>query len=203
MSVLPGPGSPDPANELATTVGRNLRRLRTKQGYSLERLATASGVSRAMLGQIENGKSIPTIAVVWKIATALGVPFATLTAIEQGVGPQVLRREKAKILTSDEGRFSSRALFPFDSERTTEFYELRISPHHTVRSDAHAAGTVENLIVTQGAVEVGVGRDRPTVLGEGDALLFQADVDHSYRNLQATDAVIYLVMNYVNRVGGG
>jgi DNA-binding XRE family transcriptional regulator len=48
--------SPD---ELSIIVGSNLRRLRRRQGHSLERLAQLSGVSRAMLGQIETGK--PTI----------------------------------------------------------------------------------------------------------------------------------------------
>ena len=54
----------DPIAELSVTVGRNLRRLRVKQGYSLERLAKQSRVSRAMLGQIETGKSVPTIGLL-------------------------------------------------------------------------------------------------------------------------------------------
>lgn len=202
MPPLASSENSDGVADLAATVGRNLRRLRTREGHSLERLASASGVSRAMLGQIENGKSVPTISVLWKIATALGVPFATLTAIEHRRGLSVFRREKAKILSSDEGLFTSRALFPFDAERNTEFYELRIAANHTVQSAAHAAGTVENLIVTQGTVEVVVGKERATLLGEGDAVFFQADVDHIYRNLRASEAVLYLVMSYVRPVGG-
>lgn len=202
MASLPAPQEAEPPADLALTVGRNLRRLRTRQGHSLERLAAASGVSRAMLGQIENGKSTPTIAVLWKIATALGVPFATLTALAQERGISVFRREKARILSSDEGAFTSRALFPFDAERNTEFYELRIAANHTVDSDPHAPGTIENLIVSQGTVEVGVGRERAILLGEGDAIFFCADVPHSYRNLRASEAVLYLVMTYVSPVGG-
>ena len=59
-------------------VGANLRRLRNQRGLSLERLAQISGVSRAMLGQIELGQSAPTINVLWKIASALEVPFSAL-----------------------------------------------------------------------------------------------------------------------------
>ena len=36
--------APDAVPELAILVGRNLRRLRTRQGYSLERLAKVSGL---------------------------------------------------------------------------------------------------------------------------------------------------------------
>ncbi len=123
----PGPeGSPD----LPAILGRNLRRLRTRQGHSLERLAKVSGVSRAMLSQIENGKSTPTIGLLWKIATALGLPFATLLDSQQVRGTIVLRRDKAKILGSSDGKFTSRALFPFDGERKVEFYELHLAPRH-------------------------------------------------------------------------
>lgn len=192
----------DPADEVALIVGANLRRLRTRQGHSLERLAKISGVSRAMLGQIENGKSAPTISLLWKVANALGVPFASLTSAQHANGASVLRRDGAKVLTSSEGRFSSRALFPFDTERRVEFYELRLAPHHTETADPHVPGTVENLIVTQGAVEIVVGREAPRLLEEGDAILFQADVPHRYRNMRAIEAVMYLVMTYVNPVGG-
>lgn len=57
---------------LATT----LRTLRHQRGWSLSRLAEISGVSKAMLGQIERNESSPTVATLWKIATGLNVPFS-------------------------------------------------------------------------------------------------------------------------------
>ena len=56
----------EPSTDLAPVVGKNLKRLRTERGLSLERLAQSSGVSRAMLGQVELGQSAPTINVLWK-----------------------------------------------------------------------------------------------------------------------------------------
>jgi len=187
--------------ELPAILGRNLRRLRTRRGHSLERLAKLSGVSRAMLGQIETGKSTPTISLLWKVATALDVPFASLLAVNASTGTAVLRREDAKLLSSSDGRFTSRALFPFDSERRVEFYELRLAPNHREDADAHAPGTKENLVVIKGAVEIETVHQRLASLGEGDAILFEADVAHSYRNLGSTEAVLYLVMTYVESVG--
>src|SRR3954451_23981539 len=90
----------EPSDELTAQVGRNLRRLRVRRGYSLERLAKLSGVSRAMLGQIETGKSAPTISLLWKVVTALEIPFATLIAAQEPGGTVVLRRETAKVLAS-------------------------------------------------------------------------------------------------------
>src|SRR6218665_3503529 len=68
----------DPAEAICIRTGQNLRRLRTRRGYSLDRLAKVSGVSRAMLGQIETGKSSPTLNVLAKIAAALEVPCGSL-----------------------------------------------------------------------------------------------------------------------------
>ena len=67
-----------------------------------------------MLGLIETGKSVPTIALLWKVASALHVPFANLLQTDAPRGPKVLRLSDAKLLTSSQGQFTSRALFPFD-----------------------------------------------------------------------------------------
>lgn len=202
VSPSAGTNPADPSTELAVIVGRNLRRLRTRRGLSLERLARLSLVSRAMLGQIENGKSTPTIAVLWKVANALDVPFTTLVAIEETPGAIVLRREKARTLESSEGRFSLRALFPFEDERCIEFYELRISPLHIEYSEPHALNTLENIVVARGTVEITAGGDKGQVLSEGDSIVFKADAPHSYHNLGTTEAVLYLVMTCQGRGTG-
>lgn len=190
-----------PVVDLPLIVGRNLRRLRVRQGLSLERLAKQSGVSRAMLGQIETGKSVPTIGLLWKITIALGVPFASLIATDDARGTLVLRRTNAKLLSSNQGQFTSRALFPFDGERQVEFYELRLAPLHRENADAHAPGTRENLVVARGAVEITSGSGRPVTLSEGDAIVFEADVPHSYRNLGTEEALLFLVMTYIETIG--
>lgn len=194
-------GSIDIAADLPAIVGKNLRRLRTRRGHSLERLAKQSGVSRAMLGQIETGKSVPTIGLLWKVAIALNVPFANLLETTDARGTVLLRRKDSKLLTSSQGQFTSRALFPFDSGRRVEFYELRIAPLHREEAEAHAPGTRENLFVARGTVEVTAGSDRPVTVEEGDAILFDADVTHTYKNMVASESVLYLVMTYVEDVG--
>jgi transcriptional regulator with XRE-family HTH domain len=197
---MPSLGAPlvtqSPDNDLAPVVGANLRRLRVKRGLSLERLAGVSGVSRAMLGQIELGKSTPTITVLWKIARALDVSFSTLLGQgERASTSVVLPRSRAKILSSQDGSFSSRALFPLDSQRKVEFYELRLAPHGIERADAHAPGTTENLVVNAGSLELSVGEEHFS-LGAGDALHFEADLPHVYENPGNVEALIYLVMTY-------
>lgn len=52
-------------------IASTLKTLRKERGWSLDKTAQETGVSKAMLGQIERAESSPTIATLWKIASAL------------------------------------------------------------------------------------------------------------------------------------
>jgi mannose-6-phosphate isomerase-like protein (cupin superfamily) len=95
---------------------------------------------------------------------------------------------------------STRALFPYDGERRTEFYELRLKAHGIEEAEPHALGTTENLVVVRGQMEIEIG-DQHRLLGPGDAILFQADQPHAYRNPSDEEALAYLVMTYVEPTG--
>lgn len=182
--------------DLAPVVGANLRRLRSERSLSLEALAQRSGVSRAMLGQIELGQSAPTINVLWKIARALDLPFSALiTGPHAPSGTRVLVAARSKRLTSHDGTFSSRALFPLGEPRRVEFYELELRRGATEEAEPHPAGTRENLVVTSGVVQIDVAGEQHR-LGAGDAIVFEADVPHRYHNVGDEDARMYLVMTY-------
>ena len=187
-------------DELGTAIGTNLKRVRTKRGLSLEALARMSGVSRAMIGQIEAGRSMPTIGLLFKITRALDIPFAALMGNSVGGAMTLLEADRSKVLSSRDGMFRSRALFPFDAERRVEFYELTLKPRGFEQAEPHAAGTTENLVVSSGEVEIVAGADSAR-LKQGDSIFFQADVPHSYRNLSDGDAVMFLVMTYAQPVG--
>ncbi len=179
-------------------VGSALRQLRAERGLSLDKLAYESRVSRAMLSQIELGRSTPTITVLWRIARALGVPFSALLGGPAPEDPLVFRAVRAKLLKSSDGSFSTRALFPLDRPHLAEFYELRLAPRGVEQADAHAPGTSENIVVTAGALEIRVG-GTTIDLKVGDATYFQADVPHEYHNPTGHETVAYLVMTYAHR----
>lgn len=183
------------SRSFSRAVGTNLRRLRRRRGLSLERLSQASGVSRAMLGQVELGRSTPTINVLWKIARALDVSFSALITHPSAASPTVLRASEGRTLTSHSGAFVSRALFPFDSPRAVEFYELRLAPASVERADAHPPGTNEHLVVVVGELEMIVDGIRHR-LSAGDAIVFAADVQHEYWNSGQVPLQMYLVMTY-------
>ena len=169
------------AAELTRRVADNLRAQRKQRDLSLDDLAARSGVSRATLSQIETSKTNPTIAILWKIAAGLAVPFASLLGEEQVERVRVLRRGDAQVLRSADGRLESRPLTPAGASPSVECYELRLAARGISRSDAHAKGTCESLTVLTGVLRLHVG-DEAVELSAGDSVFFEADGPHAYEN---------------------
>jgi rhodanese-related sulfurtransferase/transcriptional regulator with XRE-family HTH domain len=188
-----GCGLPEPAMD--AVVGANLRRLREERGLSLDNLTRLTGLSRQLLGQIELGKASPSVSVVWRLARAFEVNFSVLLESAAEMPTRVLRAAGAKRLVSPDGRFSSRALYNPSDSTGAEFYELTLSGHSREDAQPHRQGTRENLIVTSGRLELDVGTQHYE-LGKGDAIMFVADVPHSYINPGSEECRMYLVMTY-------
>jgi transcriptional regulator with XRE-family HTH domain len=188
----------DISGEAIPSIGDNLRNLRVERNLSLDALAQMSGVSRAMLGQVELKRSVPTITVLWRIARALEVPFSALMREPEEKGPAILRKNAARFLTSADGSFRSRALFPADRQRFVEFYEVHLSPGTIEEASAHPIGTLENVVVAKGNLAITVGGE-PVSLQIGDAMVFRADVPHIYHNPGSSEAVVYMVITYAQR----
>jgi rhodanese-related sulfurtransferase/transcriptional regulator with XRE-family HTH domain len=182
-------------SELDAVVGGNVRELRKQRGLTLDLLAGLSGVGRQALGQIELGRTVPSVATLWKIAKAFEVPFSALLAKPGAFQTRVLRHATASRLVSGDGRFSSRALFPLEQKGSFELYELWLAGHGREDAEAHAPGTRENLVVTTGRLVLEIGKERHE-LGKGDAIVFAADVPHAYVNPASDECWMNLVMSY-------
>ena len=58
---------------LALNFGENVRRLRGVRGLTIEALAHEVGLAYTYVGQLERGRRNPTLQVVERFATVLGV----------------------------------------------------------------------------------------------------------------------------------
>jgi transcriptional regulator with XRE-family HTH domain len=63
----------------AQRLGKNLKRIRAGKGISQGDIVKASGIDKAMISNIENGKTNPTLATIAKLAKAIGVSISELT----------------------------------------------------------------------------------------------------------------------------
>ena len=64
----------------ADRIGGRIRELRTQRGLSVTQLAASSGMKRPNLSRIENGKHVPSLETLERVADALGTPVARLLA---------------------------------------------------------------------------------------------------------------------------
>ncbi len=190
-----GSGDDVGAAELARRVADALRRFRRDRHLSLDDLSERSGVSRAALSQVEGGRTNPTLAVLWKIAVGLEIPVHDLLGTGSDQAARVLRAGDAIPLRSTDGRTESRLLSPGGASSDTEVYELRLMSKAVHRSDPHARGTRETLIVLTGSLRLGAGEETYD-LSPGDSVFFRADLPHYYENRSTREARCIDVIHY-------
>ena len=69
--------------ELAQAFGAAVRALRLERAIAQDSLAHLAGVERSHMGKVERGEHMPTLAIIFKIASALECSTAVLmTATE-------------------------------------------------------------------------------------------------------------------------
>src|SRR5690625_1579213 len=64
--------------ELAQAFGATGRALRTERGIAQGARANLASIERSHMGKIERGEHMPTLAIIFKIAKALGCSTAVL-----------------------------------------------------------------------------------------------------------------------------
>ena len=168
---------------LATT----LRTLRHQREWSLSRLAEETGVSKAMLGQIERNESSPTVATLWKIATGLNVPFSTfISPPESDNTPAFDPQQQAMVVTS---------LFPWDPQLCFDHFSILLAPGALSESTPHESGVIEHVVVINGLLDMCIeGQWRTITSGEG--VRFAGDRAHSYRNSNEQTVHFHSLIHY-------
>lgn len=170
----------EPERVASAQVGSRLREARRARGRSIDELARASGIEAAALAEMESAGAMPSLGVLWKIATGLGVPFADLLG-DGGSTISVRRGLDSEVLRSSDGNLESRPLIPSGACRSVEAYALTLAPCRQHASDPHPRGTREIVVVLEGTLEVNIA-ERTYSLEPGDSMWFPADLPHVYVN---------------------
>lgn len=182
---------------LVAALGARIRLERSKHRLSLDDLSSRSGVSRSMLSAIERGAKAPTVVLLDKIANALSVSVSRLLDEERPDKVVFLRKDQQKCLAGDRWhrRIVSPVLQGVDFELGRSYFEPGTDAGEFA---PHEPGWTEYFAVETGTVEITLDRRHVYILEAGDALYFESDILHAYRNIGCTEAVGYVVMS-----GGG
>lgn len=182
--------------DLASHLAQTLKTLRTQRGWSLSQAAENTGVSKAMLGQIERGESSPTVATLWKIATGFNVAFsAFLEAAPLQQTSMLHRYGELPIFNQDNAAMRVVPLFPFDHQLGFDMFVIDLAPGALSESSPHQPGVIEHVIVISGQLELAINGVWHR-LASGEAMRFQADCAHGYRNASSEPVRIHDLIHY-------
>lgn len=67
-------------------IGERIRSERLRRSWTLEMMSRLTGLKVPNLSRLENGKHLPSLETLEKVADALGVPVAALVAAKRTVG---------------------------------------------------------------------------------------------------------------------
>jgi len=171
----------DASSAAISTIARNVRALRTEQGWTLDELAGRSGVSKGMLVQIEQNRTNPSIGTLCRISEAFGVSLATMVELGQSPSVRIVSQDDAVDLWQGKPGSVGRLLVGSDRREHIELWDWRLTPGDAYPSQDHQPGTREMLHVHEGALTLTVdGADY--VVPTGSSVLFDADRSHGYAN---------------------
>ncbi|MEV4181104.1 helix-turn-helix transcriptional regulator [Streptosporangium canum] len=182
--------SPSEAAGVRGAIAANLRRVRLARGLSVRELAELTGVSKALISQVERGVANPTVEVLSRLAASLELTFGELTRIHL-VGPEVIRRSESVPLAVGDNT-AIRTLFAAPDRRRFELAEGDIPAGTRSAKSSHGRGSVEHAYVVEGEVTVET-EEWSVTLTAGDALRFASESDHVYATGAAPCRVLTLI----------
>jgi transcriptional regulator with XRE-family HTH domain len=183
-------------SKLTVNISRALKDLRGQRGWSLDTSSQKTGVSKAMLGQIERGESSPTIATLWKIASGFGVPFSSFVEdAELNQANFIHRKKELRQIHKKDDKIKVMTIFPFDEYLGFEVFIIELLPGCTHLSPSHQKGVIEHVIPLNGTIEVLVDQIWHTV-NKHEGLRFSADLSHGYRNLSDKRSLFHNIIHY-------
>jgi transcriptional regulator with XRE-family HTH domain len=168
-------------DDIRSTIADRIKKCRKDREISLEKAALLTGVSKAMLGQIERRESAPTITTLGKIAQGLNISFASFFEGKEG-------SDFRQVSIPCDPNMVIREVFPFNPTTRMELFEVTLLNRHHQISAAHRFGVVEHVVVLQGVVDLIYG-SKLHRLETGNAHKFHADVAHQYK--AATDNAVF------------
>ena len=160
-------------------IGKKLKAVRTDRKMTLQELAKLAGVTRSMLSQIENNKSLPSLNTLQLVSRALNVPMGSFFEIVERPGTPVLKKKDRKRLQTRNG-VTFYSLTPnMRSHRIEVLYNVYEPGGTTGPLFSHRGE--ECGIILKGQFEVEYD-GRSHLLEEGDTVYLDSSRPHRIRN---------------------
>lgn len=181
-------------------ISNKLKEVRKNKGVTLQEIADEAGVTKSLVSQIENSRTIPSLPVMLGLIQALDIDLNAFfkDIISKAPSDQVVvrKREEYQPFTKEnaKGFFYQRIFSRQFKDNHIDVVLLRLekgAKRPMVRTNAY-----EFKYVLQGAVEYTVGKNK-YILHQGDSMFFDANELHNPKCIEG-DEVLLLVIYFFN-----
>jgi transcriptional regulator with XRE-family HTH domain len=168
-------------------IGSKLRQLRLRKKIGLADLGRHTGLSASMLSQLENGKLIPTLPTLARIAMVFDVGVEYFFTEQRGKRPFPIVKANERMRFPDQPGAEQPSYYfevltyaPPGKKFQAYLADFPLNPEAAAPLHTHEG--FEFVHVLAGAVEI-VYEDEPYRLEAGDSVYFDASIPHSYRGI--------------------
>ncbi len=188
--------------DILIQISNKIKETRKAQKKTVQELATEAKVSKGLISQIENNRTVPSLPVLMNIVLALKVD---LTDFFDGISHNKESTRKVIVKTSrDYQVFEKEAAKGFRYKRIltrnmdagpvdTVLLELKKGARRTVMITTDA---YEYKYILKGKVEYQIEDDK-YVLNEGDSLFFDGRLPHKPANIGPGDALMLVIYYFI------
>jgi transcriptional regulator with XRE-family HTH domain len=172
-------------------LGKRIRFLRKTQRRTLREIADICGFTNSLLSKIENGKTMPPVATLMKIAASLGVKVSDLLDDNEQVGTILTENETIhdKLLQTDKG-YSFYTFAPQLKDKLMQPF-LFVAHKDQIKPNLYSHNGHEFVYMLEGEMKYKVGSTEYT-LKPGDSVYFNSLEEHTLTPI--TDEVKYLAV---------
>ncbi|MFE0587768.1 XRE family transcriptional regulator [Pantoea vagans] len=193
--------STDAGADVATVsqaVSDRIKSWRKSQKLSLDELSRRAGVSKGMLVEIEKGAANPSIAILCKIAAALGVSVADIVSISHAPDAWLIENSEMPVLWQGEQCGSAQLLAGTRGPDMIELWRWQMFAGEAFSSTGHSSGTLELLHVEQGTLALTVG-EQTLVIQQGCAAVARTDMPHAYASADDQPVIFTMTVAELQR----
>lgn len=166
-------------------IGIRLRHARLVKGYLLRDVAELVGCSVSLLSKFENDRATPSLTMLHRLTTVLGINIAALFDRETSFDGVVMAQGSRPVIDIQDGNGQQGAI---RLERLIPYREghLLQASIHIVAPGADSEGCISHEgeevgYVLEGRLELTVEQETFQI-GTGDSFVFNSDRSHSYSN---------------------
>lgn len=185
-------------NEILVQISQKIKSIRKDKNLTIQEIAERAGVTKGLISQIENSRTLPSLLVLMQIIKALEVDlnffFNDLSLAGREAPVLVLRKkEYSKFEKEPASGYQYERIFTRKIKSgAVDFVLLEIMPgseRNFVTTDAF-----EFKYILQGTVKY-IFRDQTVELFEGDSMLFDGRLEHNPVN-EGKETVKMLVVYF-------